>query len=311
MIVKINFIERVVLTNQVKSYLYTVIAILLWSTVATAFKLTLQETNYMQLLLIASLASLLSVFLVILFTRKLYLLFRFTRYNFLNSALLGLINPTLYYLVLFKAYSLLPAQEAQPLNWIWPITLSLLSVPLLKQSMSSGTVIALILGFAGVVVISTKGSFTAMQLTNLTGDLLAVGSSILWAFYWILSLKDKRDPVIRLFYCFLFGSIYNLIIVTVFTGFQPVSMKGLILAGYVGMFEMGFTFVIWFKALSLARDNASVGIFAYLTPFISLIFIHFVLKERILLSSIAGLALIVGGILIQTFLGNKRINVNQ
>jgi drug/metabolite transporter (DMT)-like permease len=298
-------------TNQAKSYLYTAAAILLWSTVATAFKLTLQETGYLQLLFIASLASMLSLFLIIVIRRKYKLLFNQTKHDLLNSALLGLINPTLYYLILFKAYSLLPAQEAQPLNWIWPITLSLLSVPLLKQRLSSGTIIALILGFSGVVIISTKGSFAAMQLTNLVGDILAVGSSVLWAFYWIFSLKDQRDPVVRLFYCFLFGSIYNLIIVVLFSGFQPISLKGLALASYVGMFEMGFTFVIWFKALSLARDNASVGILAYVTPFISLIFIHYILGEKILLSSIAGLALIVGGILIQTFSGNKQINLDQ
>ncbi|NQU05503.1 MAG: DMT family transporter, partial [Calditrichaeota bacterium] len=266
-------------------------------------------TDYLQLLFFASLASMLSLFLVIVIRRKCKLLFNLSRRNLLYSALLGLINPTLYYIVLFKAYSLLPAQEAQPLNWIWPITLSLLSVPLLKQRLRSGTIIALILGFCGVVIISTKGSFSAMQLTNLTGDILAVGSSVLWALYWIFSLKDQRDPVIRLFYCFLFGSIYSLVIVVLFSDFQSVSLKGLALAGYVGMFEMGFTFVIWFKALSLAKDNASVGILAYITPFISLIFIHYVLGERILLSSVAGLMLIVGGILIQVFSGNRRINI--
>ena len=31
--------------------------------------------------------------------------------------LMGLINPLIYYLVLFQAYKLLPASEAQPLNY--------------------------------------------------------------------------------------------------------------------------------------------------------------------------------------------------
>ena len=34
---------------------------------------------------------------------------------------MGLFNPFLYYLVLFKAYDLLEAQEAGTLNYIWPI----------------------------------------------------------------------------------------------------------------------------------------------------------------------------------------------
>jgi drug/metabolite transporter (DMT)-like permease len=41
-----------------------------------------------------------------------------------QSAITGALNPFGYYLILFKAYSLLPAQLAQPLNMIWPVTLS-------------------------------------------------------------------------------------------------------------------------------------------------------------------------------------------
>ena len=33
----------------------------------------------------------------------------------------GFLNPFLYYIILFKAYSLLPAQEALSLNYTWPL----------------------------------------------------------------------------------------------------------------------------------------------------------------------------------------------
>ena len=61
--------------------------------------------------------------------------------------LLGLLNPFLYYLVLFKAYALLPAQQAQPLNYTWAITLSLLAVPLLKQQVRWQEWLALLVSY--------------------------------------------------------------------------------------------------------------------------------------------------------------------
>ena len=49
------------------------------------------------------------------------------------------------------AYSLLPAQVAQPLNFIWPITLVLLSIPILKQKLKLKSLFALMLSFVGVI----------------------------------------------------------------------------------------------------------------------------------------------------------------
>ena len=48
--------------------------------------------------------------------------------NYKKVFILGLVNPFLYYLVLFKAYDLLPAQEAQAINYTWALMLAFLSV---------------------------------------------------------------------------------------------------------------------------------------------------------------------------------------
>ncbi len=72
------------------------------------------------------------------------------------SALMGALSPFAYYLVLFKAYEMLPAQVAQPLNMVWPIVLVFLSVILLKQKISSKSFIALFISFIGVYFISSQ-----------------------------------------------------------------------------------------------------------------------------------------------------------
>ena len=65
---------------------------------------------------------------------------------------------------------------------------------------------------------------------------------------------------------------------------------------------MGITFVLWLNALRYSKTTAGVSNLIYLSPFISLIIIHFTVGEAILQSTVFGLALIVSGILMQQYL---------
>lgn len=285
--------------NQSKAFLYASCAIVLWSTVASAFKISLRYLDFLLLLFYASIVSVLVLFIILLIQKKLGLLRNYSKKEYLHSAFLGFLNPFLYYLVLFKAYSLLPAQEAQPLNYTWPIMLVLLSIPLLKQKIRSKSILAIFISLMGVFVISTEGKLLQFHFTNPIGVLLALGSSVIWALFWIYNIKDKRDDVAKLFLNFSFGFIFILIANLTFSKITIPQLSGFIGASYVGFFEMGITFVFWLKALKLSRTTAQVSNFIYITPFLSLIFIHLLVGEKILLSTIVGLIFIVSGILIQ------------
>ena len=89
--------------------------------------------------------------------------------QWLHSLVLGALNPFLYYLVLFEAYALLPAQEAQALNYTWALTMALLAVPLLGHSLRAGELLAALVCYGGVLVIATRG-----QLLSLPDLLLVV-----------------------------------------------------------------------------------------------------------------------------------------
>ena len=279
-----------------KAYIYALCSVLLWSTVATAFKIGLQVLSPLYLILTASAFSLFTFFVVILFQGKVRELFSVTIAGLGKSALLGALNPFGYYLVLFHAYNLLPAQVTQPLNMIWPITLALLSAPLLKQKITIRNIVAILISFTGVLFISSQGSFAGIGHTNLTGALLAVGSSVIWALFWILSVLDKRDEIFKLFWNFVFGFGYLLIAAYLFTDFSWPNPKGLPAAVYVGLFELGITYILWMKAMQLSENNAKTGNLIFLSPFLSLVFIHFILGETIYYTTFIGLALIVTGI---------------
>ena len=145
-----------------------------------------------------------------------------------------------------------------------------------------------------------------LKFDNLFGVSLAVGTSFIWASFWILNLKDERSNIIKLFGAFFWGTIFSGIYILFFNSFRLENYSYLFGAGYVGLFEMGITFLLWNKGLQLSRDKARTATLAFLAPFLSLVFIAIFLGETILPSSIAGLVFIVGGIVYQN-MGNLKI----
>jgi drug/metabolite transporter (DMT)-like permease len=285
--------------KQKQPYLYAVTAVLFWSTMASAFKVSLRYLDFLGLLFFSSIASVLILFLILLVQNKLNLFKEYSGKDYLRSVALGFLNPFLYYVVLFKAYSLLPAQEAQPLNYTWSIVLVLLSISILRQKIGFKSILAILISYFGVLVISTRGDLFGLSLSNPTGVVLALGSSVLWALFWIYNVKDRRDDVAKLFLNSLFGFAFISITLLISSKTPTSDIRGLVGATYVGFFEMGITFVLWLKALRLSRTTAQVSNLIYLSPFISLVLIHLIVGERILLSTIVGLIFIVAGIVLQ------------
>ena len=285
--------------KQKRAYLCASVVVLFWATSASAFKISMRYVDVLSLLFYASITSTGAFFIYILLSNRLSLLKGLSGKDYLYSALLGFLNPFLYYVVLFKAYSILPAQEAQPLNFVWPITLVLLSIPLLKQKIRSRDILAIFISFAGVFVISTRGDIFGFRFTNITGVLLATGSSVIWALFWIYNVRDKLDEVIRLFLNFAFGSILTFLLMVLLGGVHIPNPPGLLGAVYVGLFEMGITFLLWLKALKLSKTTAHVTNLIYMVPFLSLVLISFTVGETIFPSTVVGLIFIVGGIILQ------------
>ncbi len=285
--------------KQKRAYFCAFLAVLFWSTSASAFKISLRYLDVLSLLFYASITSTVAFFVYLLSSKKLNLLKALSKKDYLYSALLGFLNPFLYYAVLFKAYSILPAQEAQPLNFIWPIMLVLLSIPLLNQKIKPKDILAIIISFVGVFVISTRGDILGFKFTSPTGVLLATGSSVIWAMFWIYNIRDKRDEAVRLFLNFAFGSIFIFLSMLLFAGVRIPNLNGILGAAYVGLFEMGITFLLWLKALKLSKTTAHVTNLIYLVPFLSLVVISFAVGEKILLATIIGVIFIIGGIILQ------------
>jgi drug/metabolite transporter (DMT)-like permease len=286
-----------ILKNEKISYLYAMLAVFFWSTVASAFKIALAYVDVLKLLFYASLTSTMILF----FVNILFKTFSVPdRKQVINSIFLGAVNPFIYYLVLFKAYDLLPAQIAQPLNYTWPIVLSVFSVIFLHQHFHLKLLISILLSFTGVLILSLGANFSAINF-SLTGIFLALASAFIWASYWILNVRRKFPPLMGLLLNFIFGTIYSGIFLLILKeNFLLPNIDSVLSLMYVGTFEMGLTFALWFNALKTTSNTAKISNLIYIAPFLSLIFIHYIIGEEIRITTLYGLALIVVSILIQS-----------
>nr|WP_279593482.1 DMT family transporter [Pseudodesulfovibrio sp. S3-i] len=289
---------------------YGLVTVGIWSTVASAFKMALRHLDPLQLLLCACAFSIVALSGILLFQGKIGELVRMKRKETARCALLGTLNPFLYYMILFKAYDLLPAQEAQPINYTWAVTLSLLSVPLLGQKMSLKDLGAILLSYFGVVVISTHGNLLAMEFSNLTGVALALGSTVIWALYWIFNTRSKAHPMAGLLLSFLFGFPLILAATLAFSELPTLTIQSVSAAAYVGLFEMGITFALWLTAMKFAAmpdggGTTRIANLIFLSPFLSLVFIHLLVGEAIHPATVAGLGFIIAGNALMQFTPGK------
>lgn len=293
------------MSNQGKAILFALLSVLCWSTVAPAFKLALNEISVLQVLTISSGVAALTLLILLSFRGQLKELKTLRMADFWWSLLFAGINPVVYYLVLFTAYDRLPAQIAQPLNYTWPVMLSLLAIPFLKQKLPWKALLALLISFAGVIVISLQNESNTGLETDGLGIFLALASSVAWASYWLLQFRSRLDKSLQLFLNFSISFIL-LILLSVATGQSfPEGKEAWLPSIWIGVFEMGITFFLWMSALQYAEKTHIVSNLAFLSPFVSLFFINLVLKEPITVYTVTGLSLIITGILLQKYLSRR------
>ena len=293
--------------KNTQAILLALAAVLSWSTVATAFKVALTYLTHFEMLLIASMTSLFIFAIVLTFQRKWRLVKQMTGKQWKQLAFQGFLNPAAYYLILFKAYDMLPAQVAQPVNYAWPIVLLVLLAIFAKQPIPSKKYIGMVISMAGVVLISLgTGQLSGMSVP-VDGVMLAALSAFFWAGYWMVNnkLKHSIDAVVTLFGSFLCGSLYLIASIPVF-GISIPNLNGLLAGMYVGGFEMAIPFICFGIAMRITSNPALINQLCYLSPFLSLFFIAMVLQEPIVVTTYIGLVLIVAGIVFNEYFVKKR-----
>ena len=278
-------------------------AVLSWSTVATAFKIALSHLTHFEMLLVASVTSLVIFAVMLTIQGKWKEVKAMSGRMWGYFALLGLLNPVAYYLVLFKSYALLPAQIPQPVTSMWPVLLVVLLAVFTKQPIPGKKYIGMLVSLGGLIIISAGGQQAGNMDIPPVGLVLGIMSAFLWAAYWMVNNKNKEkaDATVACFMSFLFGSLY-LGMGALVVGVDLNTLPGILSGMYVGAFEMGIPFICFGLAIRKTTNPALVNQLCYLSPFLSLFFVSTVLGEQIVPTTYIGLVLIVAGIVFNEYL---------
>ncbi len=274
-------------------------AVMLWSTVATAFSLSLQYLTALQLVTLATVVSW-CFFAIRLSAPERRSALRVTSSKARATGLLvGWLNPGLYYLVLFAAYDRLPAQEAMAINYSWGITLALLAAPLLRQRLSAGALLAACISYSGILVIATRGAPLSLDFAQPLGVGLALLSTVLWSLYWVFNTRLSLDPEVNLFLNFS-GALPLLLVLLWWSNTPfPTLWQGWAGGLYVGLFEMGLAFVLWMGAMKATTSTLRISSLIFLSPPLSLVLIWVIAGEPVKAYTLIGLVLILFGLWLQ------------
>lgn len=290
--------------REKQAIIYALVAVGLWSTVATAFELALQHLSPLGLLTLASTSSMLVLWLLSWRSRQLGACWKIVRQAPLIAFSIAVINPTAYYLVLFGAYDLLPGSQAQALNYSWAMVLPIMAAIFLRQRLHWYDWLAMLVAYTGVVVIASQGRPELPN--NLAGVGLALGSTLLWASYWIITRASRFSTTQLMTVGFTIATPMLWAIASWRNQLPAINSQGAVAAVYVGIFEMGITFVLWGKALALTQHTARTSNLIFLSPFVSLVLLSVIIGEHIHPSTVLGLLFIVLAILFQQWRARQR-----
>lgn len=162
------------------------------------------------------------------------------------------------------------------------------------------------LGYFGALVIATRGDVFGLQFDSPLGVTLALVSTLIWAGYWILNTRNQGDPIVSLLLGFLISLPFIVVATWLLADFAMTAWQGWLGAIYVGLFEMGFGFVLWLMALRHATNTAPISNLIFISPFASLVLLNLLIGESIHPATPIGLALIVAALLIQQLKYGKR-----
>ena len=288
--------------EQLSAYFYLALCIILWAAIPVVSKKILVELNNIQMLFYSSIISFIVLFFVNIFQNKLHLLKQYKFKDYANMFLLGFLGTYFCYLILYGAFSIAGAQEVFLLAYTWPIMVVILGVFILKERLTFKKIIAILISFFGIFVIVTNGNLTNLNFSNLKGDFLALLYAFVFALFSILGKKFKYDQTVSALVFFLASVIFMIPTILLLSHIKLPSINVLFWLFLNGFFINGISYVFWFKALK--APTHLVSNLLYLTPFLSLVYIHIFLGDKILISSFIGLSIIASGILIQSIKSN-------
>lgn len=212
---------------------------------------------------------------------------------------LGFLGNFLYSAFCYASLRLLSSTDACVINYLWPIVATVCAAIILHEKIKAAEWAAVLLSFAGVAVISTKGS--GIELTNMRGILLCIAGAVCYGVFNVLNKKKGIDQLLCTAVYFTVTAVCSAPVLLVTGDIAP--MSGAEWAGilWLSVFIDALAIFAWGAALQMSEVGFLSNL-AYLTPVVAMVISYMTLGEPIESYAIIGMLFVLGGCLLQVFL---------
>ncbi|MHB8844067.1 MAG: DMT family transporter [Nitrospirota bacterium] len=214
---------------------------------------------------------------------------------------LGFIGITLYNIFFMYGLKHTSASHSALFISLSPLFAVLLQAVSGRERLGMNVIAGVALAMAGVyLVISSHGAVLASTPSSVSGDLLTLAASFLWALYTTSSktLLERYSPVKITAYCMAAGSVmlvpigaHELLV----QQWTAVSIKSWSAFTFSAIVSGGIAFSLWYHGVKRIGVTRTIA-YHYLVPFVAVAFAALFLGERITLLQMSGGAAIIGGV---------------
>ena len=226
------------------------------------------------------------------------------RKNWLILVLFSAIGIAAFNALLYSGLQWTIAINAFLLQSMMPVFVVWLSFLIFREKVTAGQILGLLFCLAGAVVIITRGDLEILHSLSINrGDIYIFTAVVLYAGYTVL--LRKRPPVHPLSFMaatFIPGALLllPLYILETLSG-RPIEFNGISLLsiGYVALLPSIVSYFCFNRGIELVGANRG-GMFMYLMPVFGSILAIVFLGETLRWFHLAGIGLIIPGLLLAT-----------
>lgn len=220
--------------------------------------------------------------------------------------LMGFVGVFVHQMIQVEGLARTTAVRTGWLIGLIPIWSAILSAAFLRERFGPRKVAGLAVGFAGAILVVTRGRFSAelLELPSTTGDLLVLASTLNWAIYsafgggTIRALGARRATAGSMLPgCLMLAPLW----VRergweAYAGLSPAGWGALL---FLGIVCSGLAYLAWYSALK-RLETARVAAYLYVEPLVTLAAAVTLLGEPVAATTIAGgLVVLFGVFLVQ------------
>ncbi|MEN5397918.1 EamA family transporter [Achromobacter xylosoxidans] len=212
----------------------------------------------------------------------------------LRSAILGALNFSIFWALLFVAAYRLPGGVAATLGTIQPLIVILLARALLGTPVRGLAVLAALAGIGGVALL-VLGPKAALDPVGVVAGLASAASMALGT---VLS-RRWQPPVSALAFTSwqltAGGALLLPIALLAEPALPPVTTLNVLGIAYLGLVGAALTYVIWFRGLA-RLEPAVVSSLGFLSPVSAVLLGWALLDQRLSAAQMAGMVIVVGSV---------------